>query len=160
MKELYKNHTFYFGYGMNTNHREMRLRCPESLFIGISNLSGYKLSFQHVADYTREEGATLLGALWLISDKDEKELDRLEGFPNFYNKHIRKVEFMGSELNAMVYQMVEMDNISPPSSSYKNCLQEGYMESGIKISQLNKALDYCENYHKNVLRRKYNDQTE
>jgi len=151
MKELYKNHTFYFAYGMNTNHSEMADRCPESLFLGIAELPGYKLSFQRVADYTSKEDSILLGALWLISNKDEKALDRLEGYPNHYDKHIRTVGFMGSKLNAMIYQMVEEDNISPPSSDYSNCLKEGYVESGISISQLIEALNYAENFSNKIL---------
>jgi len=156
-KELYKDHTFYFAYGMNTNHNEMAGRCPESIFVGIAELSGYKLSFQHVADYTSQEDSILIGALWLISNKDEKALDKLEGYPNFYNKHIRTVRFMGSKLNAMIYQMVEEDNISPPSSYYESCLREGYVESGISISQLIEALNYAENFSNKILGGKNND---
>ena len=70
----------YFAYGMNTNEAEMSARCPDAEFIGKGIIKGYRLAFRSVADFEKAEDATLHGALWLISEEDEKEWDILGGY--------------------------------------------------------------------------------
>jgi len=138
--------SLYFAYGMNTNHDEMSKRCPDSIFLGPAKIVNHKLTFQRVADYAEHKGSILLGALWLISSNDERSLDRLEGYPNFYDKSFMEVSFGDRNMNAMLYQKVERNNFSIPSSYYENCLRTGYKQSNIKIDQINLAIDHARGY--------------
>ena len=138
--------TLYFAYGMNTNHTEMAGRCPDSTFIRKATLRNHKLTFQHVADYTYAKGYILHGALWLISATDEKALDRLEGYPNHYTKNYVKVDWMGRKTTVMIYQMVERDNFSMPNKYYEDCLRTGYMQSGMKLKQIDRAVKHAREY--------------
>ena len=138
--------TLYFAYGMNTNHDEMASRCSDSTFLGTAKMFDHKLSFQGVADYTEAKGYTLHGALWLISPTDEKALDVLEGYPNHYTKHIRKVRFCNRDIDVMVYQMVDRDNFLTPSRYYENCLRTGYAQSRMTTKQIDKAIDHAKSY--------------
>ena len=135
--------TLYFAYGMNTNHDEMSTRCPDSIFLGTAKMFNHKLTFQGVADYTEAKGYTLHGALWLISSSDERALDRLEGYPHLYTKHIKKVQFCNRDIDVMIYQMVDRDNFSKPNLYYENCLRKGYRQSGMNKKQIDKAVSHA-----------------
>ena len=88
--------------------------------------------------------------VWKISEQDEKNLDRYEGFPRFYNKKNLKVavtsldgEDLG-EVSAMVYIMtpeaVEARKVKPlPSEHYFSILVNGYEEFGFDIKILEKS---------------------
>ena len=141
--------TLYFAYGMNTNHGEMSKRCPDSIFLGSAQMLNHKLTFQGVADYTKDNSRVLKGALWLISSSDERSLDRLEGYPNCYDKSIKKINFCGKHLDAMLYQMVDRDNFSTPNRYYENCLRVGYKESNIKVDQINIAIEEAKGFSAN-----------
>ena len=138
--------TLYFAYGMNTNHDEMSMRCPDSTFIRKATLRNHKLTFQHVADYTYAKGYILHGALWLISANDEKALDRLEGYPNHYTKNYVKVDWRGRKTTVMIYQMLSRDSYNPPNSHYENCLRIGYAQSGMKLKQIDRAVKHATEY--------------
>ena len=122
--------TLYFAYGMNTNHDEMSMRCPDSTFIRKATLRNHKLTFQHVADYTYAKGYILHGALWLISANDQKALDRLEGYQNHYTKNYVMLAWMGRK----------------PNSHYENCLRKGYEQSGMKLKQIDRAVKHATEY--------------
>ena len=138
--------TLYFAYGMNTNHDEMAMRCPDSTFIRKATLRNHKLTFQHVAAYTYAKGYILHGALWLISATDEKALDRLEGYPNHYTKNYVKIDWMGRKTSVMIYQMLARDNYAIPNSHYENCLRKGYEQSGMKLKQIDRAVKHAREY--------------
>ena len=158
--------TLYFAYGMNTNHDEMKVRCPESTFLGTAKLSNHKLTFQGVADFTEHSGHTLHGALWLISFADELALDRLEGYPHHYGKKTVRVSFKKGIADVMIYQMIARGNYSPPHATYENCLRIGYKQSGIKINQIDESVAHAikaepkQLTYTEVLEEEYNDSIE
>ena len=80
----------YFAYGSNLNHAQMKRRCKSSRYQKKTYLKNYKLSFcwngspvklEGKANVVKKTGAKIPGGLWKISFKDEKMLDRCEGYP-------------------------------------------------------------------------------
>ena len=68
----------YFAYGSNLHHKQMKRRCSDSKYIGCYTLDGYKLHFRNfyfgggVADVQKNKKGSVLGAIYNISRKDEK----------------------------------------------------------------------------------------
>ena len=71
----------YFAYGSNMDVDQMSHRCPESVFVGTASLQNYafELDSAGVATVVENRGSTVYGALWLISESDERKLDGYEG---------------------------------------------------------------------------------
>ena len=82
--------------------------------------------------------------VWNIANKDWRMLDMYEGYPSYYVKEIVNVILDdGKEEEAIVYVMADnRKGICPPSSSYFNCILEGYIDNGIDTKYLFDALDY------------------
>jgi hypothetical protein len=134
----------YFAYGMNTNVREMRGRCPNAKPIGGYVLEGFKLMFRTFADIEQAKGARVQGVLWWISEKCEAALDRLEGYPRSYRKgyfDAAKVKGVnGRKLRVMYYYMPKGRRaVAPPSEHYLRCIMEGYDAFHMPHAELIKA---------------------
>ena len=76
----------YFAYGLNLNHASMAQRCPQAKPIGKYTLRGWQLAFDGVATVLPDEFKSVQGGLWKITPECEKALDRLEGYPGWYQK--------------------------------------------------------------------------
>ena len=119
---------YYLAYGSNLDVRQMRWRCPTAKVIGTGTIPGYELLYkgsQTGAYLTIEmkEGGSVPVAVWEVTDRDERSLDRYEGFPNFYYKkelklpvtlHSGKVK----KLPTFVYIMHEERKLGIPSPAY------------------------------------------
>ena len=91
--ELLGEYNVIFAFGVifiQTNEKKVR----NSKYLGCYSLNGYKLVFRNfflgggVADVEKKNNSSVLGALYKISKKDEKELDIYEDYPNTYIKNI------------------------------------------------------------------------
>lgn len=78
--------------------------------------------------------------LWEISARDEKSLDRYEGYPNFYHKTVLPSVLDGEELHAMVYIMDLAMPVGLPSTMYYNIVEKGYRDCGLDPAYLQAAL--------------------
>ena len=89
--------------------------------------------------------------VWKISERDEKSLDRYEGYPKFYGKRNLKVAVTSLDvqnlgnLTAMVYIMArkatDTRSINPlPSKHYYSVLNAGYKTFGFDGRILNEAV--------------------
>ncbi len=82
----------YFAFGSNLNQKQMKRRCRDSKYVGCYSLKNYTLVFRNyflgggVADVQKKKNSSVLGAIYKISKKDEKELDIYEDFPKTYIK--------------------------------------------------------------------------
>jgi gamma-glutamylcyclotransferase (GGCT)/AIG2-like uncharacterized protein YtfP len=139
---------YYFAYGMNTNLREMALRCPNATCLGYVVLRDHKFAFRLHADVEYSEGSSVDGVLWEITEQCEDALDRLEGYPYYYDKKGVVVETPSgtnikgmTRLLAMVYFMNDQDTVGFPSQSYYNCLIEGYTANGVPTDQIDEAMN-------------------
>ena len=133
---------FYFAYGSNLNHHQMKnIRCIGSKYLKTFFLKGYKLSFCHpnklnkhgYGNIIKNKRSKVPGAIWKITKKHEKILDRYEEFPNSY----RKKYFFLNGKNIMFYIMQKCFKKKPPKS-YINIIKEGYKNCNIDIKYANK----------------------
>ena len=91
---------YYIAYGSNLNVRQMIRRCPEARVIGTGTLEGWELLFKgsKTGSYlTIEQSPDGLVpvAVWEVSERDERNLDVYEGYPNFYYKKEMTIHFRG-----------------------------------------------------------------
>ena len=81
---------FYFAYGSNLHHFQMKRRCKNSTFLKKINLKNFKLTFRsnyRAADIEPKKNSIVTGALFEISKSDETKLDAYEDFPVLYKKY-------------------------------------------------------------------------
>ena len=132
----------YFAYGSNLNHQQMKnIRCVGSEYLKSIFLKDYKLLFCHpnklnkygYANIVKKKGSKVPGAIWKITRKHEKILDRYEEFPNSYQKKY----FYLSGKKIMFYIMNKCF-IKKPPKSYINTIKEGYKNCNIDIKYTNK----------------------
>ena len=141
----------YFAYGMNTNLTEMARRCPSARSLGAAQALNHQFEFKMFATVVPSVGVHTEGVLWDITDGCEQALDRLEGYPAFYNKKSILVKHNGSIVRAMTYLMYPEEELNYPSNSYVTMLEEGYIAHGIELNQIDRALmdlDYFYNEEK------------
>ena len=124
----------YFAFGSNLNQKQMKKRCNDSKYIGCYSLKNYKLVFRNyylgggVEDIQKDKNSTVLGAIYKISKKDEKELDVYEDYPKTYIKKYFKI--LGKKV--MFYYMPKKTMHVPPSKRYLNLIIQGYKDCGYK----------------------------
>ena len=132
----------YFAYGSNLNHHQMKnIRCVGSKYLKTIFLKDYKLSFCHpnklnkygYANVVKKKGSKVPGAIWEITKKHEKILDRYEEFPRSYQKEY----FYFNGIKVMFYIMTKYF-IKKPPKSYINTIIEGYKNCNIDIKYINK----------------------
>ncbi|KAF2226844.1 hypothetical protein BDZ85DRAFT_55379 [Elsinoe ampelina] len=96
--------SIYFGYGSNLWKQQMRLRCPESKYLGVGRLNGYKWiindrGYANVVEVSKDDSITIdysYGLVYCLSPSDETRLDGNEGVPVAYTKEYLEVEFWES----------------------------------------------------------------
>ena len=81
----------YVAYGSNLNIQQMRLRCPTARLVGTGIVEDHELQFKGAANHSyatiaENEGETVPVAVWELQPRDEKFLDRYEGYPSHYFK--------------------------------------------------------------------------
>ncbi len=137
------SHEIYLAYGSNLNKRQMSMRCPDAKPLGILMLPNYRLVFKGVADIIPAEGMKVPVALWSITEKCEKSLDRYEGFPNLYRK-----EYFHNKNTDQSYMAYVMNGygLGLPSKSYYTSIAQGYEDFDIDLSYLKQALEFTTEY--------------
>jgi gamma-glutamylcyclotransferase (GGCT)/AIG2-like uncharacterized protein YtfP len=81
----------YFAYGSNMHRGQMAERCPGATPAGTAWLPAHRFAINRCgwATVVPEEGATVYGALWGLTDADERALDLYEGVAE--GDYVRKV---------------------------------------------------------------------
>ena len=133
----------YFAYGMNTNRQGMSHRCPDAIDLGYAKLLGGKFRFAGCADIVADDYHNVDGVLWSINQDDLAALDRLEGFPVFYDRTEFDVEHNGRCVEAIAYFMNPGHETAPPDQSYLDMVLTGYREHDVPDSQIMAALEAC-----------------
>lgn len=74
----------YIAYGSNMVQEQMAYRCPDAKLIGTGYIAGARLEFclHATVEKTGDMRNRVPVAVWEINARDEKSLDRYEGFPN------------------------------------------------------------------------------
>ena len=130
---------YYFAYGSNLHHLQMKKRCPKCKFIKKIILRNYNLTFRSkygAADIEKKRGKKVYGALYIISEFAEKRLDVYEEYPTLY----KKMFFKHHGKKVMTYIMPKKTRLVPPTERYINIIKQGYKDCKISIRSLNVAL--------------------
>ena len=94
----------YFAYGSNLNIVQMDNRCPLAQLVSRAVLEGYELAFRcGVLTILPKEGGRVDGILWKVNDRDERALDRYEGYPRLYTKETLTVQTDAGPCTAVAY---------------------------------------------------------
>lgn len=129
----------YFAYASNLSKEYMLSRCPNAAAVKKVALKNYRLVFNELADIIQQDGEHVLGALYVISKQDLEELDKLEGYPDLYDRIVVEVEDEnGGKFDVYAYTMVEKNLVDPPEHYYKILLQ-GYRDWDLPEESLEKA---------------------
>ena len=95
---------YYFAYGSNLHHHQMKKRCPNCRFIKKMILKNYRMTFRSkygAADIEKKTGSKVYGALYTISKAAERRLDVYEEYPTLY----KKMFFIYDNKKVMTYIM-------------------------------------------------------
>ena len=136
----------YAAYGSNMDLDQMAYRCPEALLTARGEIKDWRLLFKgsKTGCYATIEpckGETVPVLLWEVSEKDEANLDRYEGFPTFYHKEDVMVETGFGPIQAMVYVMDSSRKRGLPSAWYYEVIEDAYRRFGFDTAVLEKALE-------------------
>lgn len=149
-----KKRKLYLSYGSNLSVEQMTFRCPEAFIVGKAAIKGYRLMYKGsktgaYATIEPAEGYEVPVLVWAISENDEINLDRYEGYPTFYYKKELPVEIIGigkkdagvpyGEQDAMVYIMDERRPYGLPSRYYEDIIKRGYEKFGFNKNILQEA---------------------
>lgn len=134
----------YVAYGSNINRTQMEKRCPDSRFLAVGHLCDYELAFRGSADsayltIVPKKGSSVPVVLWEIGD--ERELDRLEGYPWQYYKDTVTVEVADQSTVGMIYKINPNKIVGLPSRAYYAKVHQGYMDFAFDVKILDDALE-------------------
>jgi len=130
---------YYFAYGSNLHHLQMKRRCPKCRYLKNIVLNNFQLTFRNKggwADIEKKINKKVYGALYTISKCAEQRLDKYEDYPIVY----KKMYFKYKGKKVMTYTMVRKTKLVPPSTRYLNIIKQGYKDCKINIKSLNVAL--------------------
>ena len=130
---------YYFAYGSNLHHAQMKKRCPKCQFIKKIILHNYNLTFRSkygAADIEKKYGKKVYGGLYKISKSDESKLDVYEEYPKLY----KKIFFVYRGVKVMTYIMPKKTRLVPPTDRYLNIIKQGYKDCKLNTKSLKVAL--------------------
>lgn len=144
---------YYLAYGSNLNVPQMKYRCRDARIIGTAVIKGYRLLFKgsKTGSYLtieEAEGYEVPVGVWEVTEQDERNLDRYEGFPTFYYKKEMRLQVKGIKTgktydrNCFVYIMHEDHPIGIPSNYYVRVCAEGYRAFGFNTAKLIEAYKF------------------
>lgn len=131
---------YYFAYGSNLSHKQMKERCPSSTFIEGALLKSYKRVFDGgdskiwkscTANLLPSKTGKVWGAIYDVSDADLQKLDAIEGDEEYFSEEVTVKTISGNVLPAKLYRSRSY-NVCLPGSEYL-----AVMEQGIRDCQLN-----------------------
>ena len=140
----------YIAYGSNMDEKQMAFRCSDAKLIGKGKLKDWRLMFKgslsgNYATIERDKDCEVPVLLWEISKADERNLDRYEGFPNFYYKTEIEVEAEnGEKFVGMVYIMHEERKLGLPSAHYYKILSDAYEKFEFDLKILKEAKNFSD----------------
>jgi len=129
----------YFAYGMLTDPEIMR----NNTLVGVGQLRNFRLELPGFANVIPQPGSNVLGSLWIINRQELAELDKVEGYPFFYDRKSLPVYVSDKKHEAYVYVMrpdarAELAK-SKPKLKYLKRIRNGYRHAGIPLAQLRNA---------------------
>jgi gamma-glutamylcyclotransferase (GGCT)/AIG2-like uncharacterized protein YtfP len=133
---------YYFAYGMLTDPRNMY----GAEMVGRAELRNHVLEFRRFATVVPSAGNHMYGVLWELPPGYLSRLDRLEGYPEMYDRRTVPVTCEGKKYIAEMYVMTPAytqyfhHHRAVPGLEYLKQLAKGYIHAGIPNSQLHDAV--------------------
>ena len=133
---------YYFAYASNLSRKQMSERCPDAQPKFVATLSNYKLIFAGwsrkwhggVASIKPFRGERVIGAIYELSERGLRQLDKYEGYPDIYTRvNVIVTDGFGSRMEAVTYIKVEQSEDTQPSKEYLAIIQQGYRDWGIVL---------------------------
>ena len=115
----------------------MRERAPDSKPMFVATLPNYKLVFAGwsrrwrggYATIMLSRGDKVLGAIYEVSEKDMRRLDKYEGCPGNYNRiNVTVFDEDHNPVEAVTYIKAGRLEETPPSKEYLAVIQQGYRD--------------------------------
>ena len=156
MKEL------YFAYGSNLNVGQMAVRCPMAQLVCRAVLEGYELAFRcGVLTILPKAGGRIDGILWKVNDRDERALDRYEGYPHLYTKELLPVQTDSGPQTVVAYVMTApyCEKAQPPSPAYLQTVLTGYRLAGFDPDAVLQAAAQAREMQPQQVPQKHTDQS-
>lgn len=124
----------YIAYGSNMDEVQMKDRCPGAELVGIGTIRRAQLDFYLHATVTGidDPAATVPVAVWKITDRDERSLDRYEGVRGhyYYRDTAKALLNNGIEVEGLIYLM-ENFRRSPCDPVYYDRIAAAYDRLGL-----------------------------
>jgi gamma-glutamylcyclotransferase (GGCT)/AIG2-like uncharacterized protein YtfP len=139
----------YFAYGSNLDLAQMRRRCPTAVRLGRAMLPNHRLSFAGhsaawgggVANVVRANRAKVEGVLYLLTERDVRQLDRCEGVPAIYDRVVKTVVDHSRRRRVHVYRLdPELAEETLPSMPYFELICAAYLRHGFDRAPLADAI--------------------
>ena len=131
---------YYFAYASNLSRQQMAERCRGAKPKFIARLPHYKLVFAgwsrkwrggH-ATIRQSRGDVVMGALYEISERGLRLLDKHEDYPSSYDHlKVKVVTEDGDFVEAVTYIRVGQAEETKPSPEYLAIIQKGYKDWGL-----------------------------
>ena len=134
---------YYFAYASNLSRKQMAERCPAAKPRMIAKLPHYKLVFVGwsrkwrggYATLRQSTGNVVAGALYEISERDLRLLDKHEDYPMTYDHLKVKVVTEDDDfVEAVTYIRNDQAEETKPSPEYLTIIMEGYRDWNIASS--------------------------
>lgn len=134
---------YYFAYASNLSRKQMAERCPAAKPRMIAKLPHYKLVFVGwsrkwrggYATIRQSTGNVVAGALYEISERDLRLLDKHEDYPMTYDHLKVKVVTEDDDfVEAVTYIRNDQAEETKPSPEYLTIIREGYRDWNIASS--------------------------
>jgi cation transport regulator ChaC len=134
----------YFAYGSNLSLSQMKARCPDSRRVEAMRvvLPGYRWFIYKGGHANVEQllGYCVEGALYELSEKDEKSLDQREGVPNgTYERKFLEILRDGVPLKALVYVAPSTDP-GTAGKCYAEIVMEGARDANLSEEYVARVL--------------------
>lgn len=133
---------YYFAYGSNLSKKQMKERCPDSKPMFVAGLRNYKLVFVGwlrqwrggVASIRSFRGEKVLGAIYEVSERDSRRLDKYEGYPSTSTRiNVKVTNAFDDQIEAVTYIKAGQSEEAQPSKEYLSVIQQGYRDWGIDL---------------------------
>lgn len=131
----------YFAYGSNLSKKQVSRRCPNNAPLKTATLNGFRLAFSGTSRRWDDggtatvipcEGKSVPGALYELTQDDERSLDRFEGYPEAY----QKIDVDVDGQRAFTYVRPPDQDANLPSDSYIETIRLGYLDWNIPTEEL------------------------
>jgi gamma-glutamylcyclotransferase len=127
----------YFAYGSNLSKQQMSQRCPNAKPKYQAVLPNYKLIFTGwsrdwkggTASIKPLRGDKVIGAVYEITEPDQRRLDRFEDYPATYDRiNVLVLKDDGSASKAFTYIKRQQSEETKPSAQYLAIMRQGYKD--------------------------------